>query len=129
MASKLNGNGQEEDLKKNHNNCMAKAESKTRQILAFLSRHRGETFETQELVELFSASSWTVVRAVEMNPSACRAINFKTTIEVFDEDADLRSSTSDVRDTRHRTEREVNSSRGTRSWQGRKTLRKLNGEK
>ena len=129
MASKLNGNGLEGDLRKNHNTPMPKLESKTRRILSFLSRHRGETFETQELAELFNASSWTVIRAVEMNPSACRSLNFKTTIEVFAEDVDLMSSTSDVRHTRYTTRNEANSSRGTRSWQGRKTLRKLNGEK
>lgn len=108
---------------------MARAESKTRKILAFLSQHRGETFETQEIAELFNASPWTVLNAVEMNPIACRAINFKMSIEVFDEDANMRSSTSDIRDTRHRTQNEANSSRGTRSWQGNRTLRKLNGEK
>jgi hypothetical protein len=108
---------------------MTKPESKTRQILRYLSQHRGQMIETQELVELFEASPWTIKHAVDMNPLACRNINFGNTVEVFDEEGvELRSTTSDVRETRYKTQNEANSSRGHKSWQGNRTLKKLNGD-
>ncbi len=81
--------------------------SKAKEILAYLSNHRGEVLDTGEGAAAVNASPKTVRNVVDMNPGACRALGYGIEIEVFPEDVDMRSTTSDVREARRAVSQRV----------------------
>mgnify|MGYP001607955899 CR=1 FL=1 len=107
---------------------MARVESKAKQILDYLSEHRGETVDSLDVAAKLGTTPNWVTKVAQMNPGACRTVDFGDLIEIFPEDVDMRSTTSDIRDVRRLSNDTTHGTRGTRSWKGRRTLRRNDGD-